>query len=141
MGGAYVEEAEVLDGGAIAPGYYIGNFLPYDYNTEEYNATEENVFKDVITSPLSTFSIDTDTASYSNLRRFILNGQSITSGVVRSEELINYFDYERAETEDGKPFGVKYTVSGCPWNEENLLAMITVSGEELITPTVRMHWL
>ncbi len=133
VAGMIAPEKELSDGGAIeAPLYYDDWFLPY--NTEEYSREEENVFKDVITSPLSTFSIDTDTASYSNIRRFILNGQEITSGAVRSEELINYFDYEKAETEDGKPFGVKYTVSGCPWNEDNLLAMITVSGEELKTP-------
>ena len=132
-GGVITTEEALLEGGAIsAPFYYDDYFTPY--STEEYNKEEENVFKDVITSPLSTFSIDTDTASYSNLRRFILNGQAIASGAVRSEELINYFDYEKAETEDGKPFGVKYTVSECPWNEDNLLAMITVSGEELKTP-------
>ena len=112
--------------------------MPYDYflphNTEEYTASAENVFKSVITSPLSTFSIDTDTASYSNLRRFILNGQEISNGAIRSEELINYFDYKKATPEDGKPFGVKYTVSDCPWNPEHDLAMITVSGEELQTP-------
>ncbi len=103
-------------------------------NTEEYKASEENVFKNVLTSPLSTFSIDTDTASYSNLRRLILNGQNIPNGAVRSEELLNYFDYAHAETEDGNPFGVKYTVAQCPWNVENMLAMITVSGEELAEP-------
>lgn len=103
-------------------------------NTEEYKASEENVFKNVLTSPLSTFSIDADTASYSNLRRLILNGQQIPNGAVRSEELLNYFDYAHAETEDGKPFGVKYTVAECPWNTENMLAMITVSGEELAEP-------
>ena len=133
VGGTYAGEREALDGGAIIEPFYFDE-PDFPYNTEEYSAMEENVFKDVITSPLSTFSIDTDTASYSNLRRFILNGQSITRGVVRSEELINYFDYEKAEIEDGKPFGVKYTVSECPWNEENLLAMITVSGEELKSP-------
>ncbi len=110
--------------------------LPYEApvipeNREEYAATEENIFKNVLTSPLSTFSIDTDTASYSNLRRFILNGQSIAKGAIRTEELLNYFDYTRAQTEPGRPFGVNYTVSSCPWNAENLLAMVTVSGEEL----------
>ncbi len=103
-------------------------------NSEEYTANEENVFKDAVTSPLSTFSIDTDTASYSNLRRFILNGQSIPNGSVRTEELINYFDYVNAPTEEGKPFGVNYTVAQCPWNSDNTLAMITVSGEELKEP-------
>lgn len=101
------------------------------FNTEEYTQEDENVFKNVSVSPLSTFSIDTDTASYSNLRRFILNGQNIPNGSVRTEELINYFDYTKAETEEGKPFGVNYTVSDCPWNDENKLAMITVTGEEM----------
>ncbi|MBO4897539.1 MAG: von Willebrand factor type A domain-containing protein [Clostridia bacterium] len=105
--------------------------FPGYFNTEEYNAQTENIFKDAATSPLSTFSIDADTASYSNMRRFILNGQRIPEGSIRSEELINYFDYTKAETEDGKPFGVNYTVSKCPWNDNNMLAMITVSGEEL----------
>lgn len=113
----------------------VGYYEPFlQQNTEEYTHNEENVFKNVVTSPLSTFSIDTDTASYSNLRRFILNGQQIPTGSVRSEELINYFDYAKAETEEGKPFGVKYTLAECPWNSENQLAMITVSGEEIAEP-------
>ncbi len=122
-----VAEPEIYDDGFSFP------FLP-DRNTEEYSAYDENIFKNVLTSPLSTFSIDTDTASYSNLRRFILNGQEIPNGSVRSEELINYFDYSPAVPENGKPFGVKYTVCECPWNTANHLAMITVSGEELQTP-------
>lgn len=100
-------------------------------DNEEYTLSDENVFKNTVTSPLSTFSIDADTASYSNLRRFILNGQDIPNGSVRSEELINYFDYGDAEIPENSPFGVKYTVAECPWNSENQLAMITVSGEEL----------
>jgi len=130
---AAVEEKVAMDacydGGALEEAY-----IDIPLNTEEYVASSENVFKSAVTSPLSTFSIDTDTASYSNLRRFILNGQNIPNGAVRSEELINYFDYTKAETEDGKPFGVKYTVSDCPWNTDHDLAMITVSGEELTTP-------
>ncbi len=103
----------------------------YNYNTEEYTSNEENVFKDAITSPLSIFSIDTDTASYSNLRRFILNSQNIPEGSVRSEELINYFDYAGPEAEPGDVFGVKTEIGACPWNLDNKLAMITVKGEEL----------
>lgn len=115
-----------------APGLYEPIMPPA--NKEQYSANEENVFKDVTTSPLSTFSIDTDTASYSNMRRFILNGSEIPYGAIRSEELINYFDYTKAEIEEGKPFGVNYTVSRCPWNDDNMLAMLTVSGEELSHP-------
>lgn len=115
----------------IMPPYEHPIIFPDNFNTEEYVSYDENVFKDVLTSPLSTFSIDTDTASYSNMRRFILGGQIIAEGAIRTEELINYFDYEKAETEDGKPFGVRTQSGVCPWNEDNLLTMITVSGEEL----------
>ena len=121
-------------GAAYAPSYY------YDYgydsytNNESYTSNEENVFKDAITSPLSTFSIDADTASYSNMRRFIMNRQNIPEGAIRTEELINYFDYAKVQPTDGSPFGVNYEVSNCPWNEENMLAMITVSGEEITEP-------
>ena len=121
-------------GAAYAPSYY------YDYeydsytNNESYTSNEENVFKDAITSPLSTFSIDADTASYSNMRRFIMNRQNIPEGAIRTEELINYFDYAKVQPTDGSPFGVNYEVSDCPWNEENMLAMITVSGEEITEP-------
>lgn len=101
------------------------------YNSEEYTSEAENVFKNSLTSPLSTFSIDTDTASYSNMRRFILKGQKIPQGSVRSEELINYFDYASATVEEGTPFGINYTVAKCPWNTDHDLAMVTVSGEEL----------
>lgn len=107
--------------------------MPYQ-NTEEYFTNEENIFRDALKSPLSTFSIDADTASYSNMRRLILNGSKIPDGAIRSEELINYFNYTSAQTEEGKPFGVKYTYADCPWNHENKLAMITVSGEELTQP-------
>lgn len=101
------------------------------FNTEEYTSNEENVFKNTYTSPLSTFSIDADTASYSNLRRFIMSAQKIPSGSIRSEELINYFDYADASVNKGEVFGVKTEVGICPWNKENKLAMITVNGEEL----------
>lgn len=109
-------------------------YVPYpteNFNTEEYTSNEENVFKDVFTSPLSTFSIDADTASYSNLRRFIMQKSDIPSGSVRTEELINYFDYDDASVKPGEVFGVKTEVGICPWNTQNKLAMITVNGEEL----------
>ena len=125
--------------GAMGGGSSANIVIPEEYyppmsDSEEYTKNDENVFKNVLTSPLSTFSIDTDTASYSNLRRFILNGQPIPEGSVRSEELINYFDYAKAQTTEGVPFGVEHTVAPCPWNKNNLLAMLTVSGEELAEP-------
>lgn len=102
-----------------------------DFNTEEYTQNEENIFKNAVTSPLSTFSIDTDTASYSNMRRYILNNQLPPNGSIRTEELINYFSYDNPLPTDGTPFAVSTEVSGCPWNTENNLAMISIQGDEL----------
>lgn len=101
------------------------------FNAEEYTAEDENVFKNTFTSPLSTFSIDTDTASYSNLRRYVLGlGMLPPNGAIRTEELINYFDYDNPLPTDGTPFAVSTEVSKCPWNSENNLAMISVQGDE-----------
>ncbi len=89
-----------------------------DFNTEEYNTIKENGFEYVSTNPLSTFAADVDTGSYCNLRRMIRDGytmDNIPSGAVRTEEMVNYFDYplnEENET-DGK-FSVQYAVNSCP---------------------------
>ncbi len=113
------------------PSYGYSADIITEFNTEEYVSNDENIFKNAVTSPLSTFSIDTDTASYSNLRRFILNGQKIPNGSIRTEEFINYFDYKSADPDESHPLGVNYTYSSCPWNSENKLLKLTVSGEEL----------
>lgn len=107
---------------------YIGGW----FNSEEYTANDENVFKNARTSPLSTFSIDTDTASYSNLRRYVLGlGMAPPNGAVRTEELINYFDYDNPLPTDGTPFAVSTETAQCPWNGENKLVKIAVQGDEL----------
>ena len=67
-------------------------------------------------APLSTFSVDVDTASYGNVRRMIRAGGSIPADAVRIEELINYFDYDYPQPKDGKPFAVTTEYSDCPWN-------------------------
>lgn len=103
----------------------------FSFNTEEYTANAENVFKNAVTSPLSTFSIDTDTASYSNMRRYILRNQLPPNGSIRTEELINYFDYDNPLPSDGIPFSVSTEVAACPWNSENMLAKISIQGDEL----------
>ena len=103
---------------------------PY-YNTEEYTSEDENVFKKASVSPLSTFSIDTDTASYSNMCRFIISGQIPPDGSIRSEELINYFDYDMPDPVNGDPFAVNTEIAECPWNSANKLAMINIKGEEI----------
>ncbi|MBR5917815.1 MAG: VWA domain-containing protein [Lachnospiraceae bacterium] len=95
-----------------------------NWNTEEYDSIRENVFKDVSTSPLSTFAADVDSASYSNLRRLINNGytlKEIPAGAVRAEEMINYFTYNYDGPEGNDPFGVNAEISTCPWNSEHKL--------------------
>ncbi|MBP6991330.1 MAG: von Willebrand factor type A domain-containing protein [Spirochaetes bacterium] len=104
---------------------------PPDFNTEEYDYIRENEFRDAARTPLSTFSIDVDTASYANLRRFINASQLPPADAVRIEEMINYFDYDYPQPEDGHPFSITTEVSGCPWNRENRLVHIGLQGRSL----------
>ena len=130
-GGVYTEAAEV---GMPAPEPYDYDYNGY-FNTEEYDSEKENVFKNALTSPLSTFSIDADTASYSNMRRFVLDYATFpTKGSIRTEELINYFSYDNPRPTDGKPFEVSAETAVCPWNSENLLTKIAIQGDEFIEP-------
>lgn len=99
----------------------------YEPNTEEYNAIDEMGFTSVALSPLSTFSADVDTASYSNLRRMVEDGyrlEDIPDGAVRIEELLNYFNYDYAGPKKGEPFGVTTQIADCPWNANTKIAMI-----------------
>ncbi len=105
---------------------YGGNF-----NTESYNTINENIFKDVIGNPLSTFSIDVDNASYSNIRRYINYGQTPPKDAVRIEEMINYFDYAYTQPKGKDPFSINYEMSECPWNTETKLIMVGLQGKEI----------
>lgn len=105
-----------------------------DWNTEEYNSLEEPAFKSVKNSPVSTFSADVDTASYTNLRRMIENNYSIEdipAGAVRIEELLNYFKYDYNLPASGEPFGVTTVMGDCPWNEDAKLLQIGLKTEEI----------
>lgn len=98
-----------------------------DWNTEEYSAVSETGFQSVVTAPLSTFSADVDTASYSNIRRMIEDGyalEDIPAGAVRIEELLNYFSYDYNLPRGGEPFGVTTVIGDCPWNEDAKLLQI-----------------
>ena len=99
---------------------------------EEYDNSAETPFKDVSTSPLSTFSSDVDTASYSNMRRQISMGQAPQG--VRIEELVNYFDYNYPAPPKGAedPFSVTAEVAACPWAPEHQLAMIGVQATRTV---------
>ncbi|MCM1190987.1 MAG: VWA domain-containing protein [Butyrivibrio sp.] len=105
-----------------------------DWNTEEYNALEEPGFKSVKNSPVSTFSADVDTASYTNLRRMIeadYSIEDIPAGAVRIEELLNYFNYDYQLPRNGEPFGVTTVIGECPWNEDARLLQIGLKTEEI----------
>lgn len=103
-------------------------------NAEEYSRWEEKGFSSVLDQPLSTFSADVDTASYSNLRRMITDGyllEDIPEGAVRIEEMLNYFTYDYKEPEGSEPFGVTTMISQCPWNKEAQLLMIGLKTEDI----------
>lgn len=102
-----------------------------EFNTEAYDAIVENRFQSPLDEPLSTFSIDVDTASYANVRRFLRDGQLPPAGAVRIEELINYFDYDYPQPEDGRPFAVNIEAARCPWQPEHLLAKVGLKGVEI----------
>ena len=100
------------------------------FNTETYDKIVENEFKRVSEHPLSTFSIDVDTASYSNVRRMLTQqGQMPPPGAVRIEELINYFDYAYEPPTDDKPFATHVDAAKCPWNDKHNLVRIGLKGK------------
>ncbi|MFD7307604.1 von Willebrand factor type A domain-containing protein [Promicromonospora sp. NPDC059942] len=105
---------------------------PVDPGGEEYDESPESPFLDVATSPLSTFSADVDTASYSNLRRQV--NQGVAPEGVRIEELVNYFDYDYDAPAAGAehPFSVTTEVARAPWNPEHQLAMVGVQATEAL---------
>jgi Ca-activated chloride channel family protein len=101
-----------------------------EFNTSEFDYITDNPFRRVIDSPLSTFSIDVDTAGYSITRYWLMNGMKPPKSAVRIEELINYFDYDYSPPVDGKPFAVHVETGAAPWNSDHLLARIALKGKE-----------
>lgn len=102
-----------------------------DYNTEEYSRIYDNEFKDSKKDPLSTFSIDVDKASYSNVRRFITQNQLPQADAVRIEEMINYFSYSYPKPINNQPFSITTEYTDCPWNKNHQLIHIGLQGKEI----------
>lgn len=102
-----------------------------NFNTEDYAPIIENPFLAATTNPLSTFTIDVNEASYSNVRRYLLNGSIPPAGAVRIEELINYFDYVYPKPEGEIPFTVNTEIGVCPWNTRHRLVHIGLQGREI----------
>ena len=98
---------------------------------ESYKKQKENKNQSVSSAPLSTFSVDVDKASYSNVRRFINGGSLPPVDAVRTEELINYFEYDYAAPDNNETFNILTELSDCPWNSKNLLLKIGLKGKEI----------
>lgn len=104
-----------------------------EWNTEEYDGISENIFHDAQRNPLSTFSIDVDAASYSNVRRFINIGQRPPKDAVRIEEMINYFDYDYEQPKGDDPFSIYTEIASAPWNVMHKLVHIGLQGKSIPT--------
>lgn len=101
------------------------------FNTEEYDEIVENTFKSVSQQAISTFSIDVDHASYSNVRRFINQNVLPPKSAVRIEEMVNYFNYEYPQPKDENPFSINTEISQAPWNSQHHLVHIGLQGKNL----------
>lgn len=108
----------------------------YNFNTEGYAPVNENGYRNVRHNPLSTFSIDVDNASYTNIRRYINSGSVPPADAVRIEEMINYFRYTYPEPDDDHPFSVYTELSVCPWNSKHHLFMVGLRGKSIEKSTL-----
>ena len=102
-------------------------------NTEEYDRIQENGFKSVADTPLSTFSIDVDPASYSNMRRFINRGELPPADAIRTEELVNYFSYDYPKPTGDDPVKITVEAGTCTWNTAHRLVRIGLKAKEIPT--------
>ena len=119
----------------VTPAMKVAEAAPYFYqspvNTEQYQHLDDNPVHLAAEQPVSTFSVDVDTGSYANVRRFLNGGQLPPQDAVRVEEMINYFDYEYAPPKDrSTPFAVATELAPAPWNPHALLLRIGVKGYE-----------
>lgn len=131
-------EARMKAAARTSLGYYGGAVWgavaspgPRDHNTEAYGYRKDNDFAKVADQPLSTFSIDVDTAAYANVRRFLQQGQRPPADAVRIEELVNYFPYRYAPPTGDVPFAAHLEVASAPWAPEHRLVRIGLKGREV----------
>lgn len=125
-----------INGKSFQPQLAVSERLFRDQSTfsnESYTRILENELKDVRSEPLSTFSIDVDTASYANVRRFLNQNMIPPTDAVRLEELINYFpgDEEGPDAEAKEPFAARVELAACPWQPHHRLARIAIQGKQV----------
>nr|WP_115813556.1 VWA domain-containing protein [Flavobacterium aquicola] len=104
-----------------------------EVSQEDYDNFVENQFESPKSAPLSTFSIDVDNASYTNIRRFINNGQTVPKDAVRVEEMMNFFKYKYPQPQDQHPFSINTEYSDCPWNSNHRILKIGLQGKNIPT--------
>lgn len=136
---AFEEECVVVSYGsaassrtAVANGKMQVACVSYDVaSTEEYKSIQENGFKQVKKNPLSTFSIDVDAASYSNMRRYLNQGELPPADAIRTEELVNYFTYNYPQPTGSDPVKITTEVGNCPWETTHRLVRIGLKAKEI----------
>ena len=137
-----LEECVVVGYGTMKTKAMTGSYMAicptpavmYDrVNTEEYGQIQENGFKNVSDAALSTFSIDVDAASYSNMRRFINKGELPPADAIRTEELVNYFSYDYPKPAGSDPVKITMEAGVCPWNSAHRLVRIGLKAKEIPT--------
>jgi Ca-activated chloride channel family protein len=117
-------------GAAPPPPGSMARYRPIEPR-ENYAHIDENRFQSPVTTPLSTFSIDVDTASYANMRRFLRDGMLPPKDAVRTEELVNYFSYSYPEPAGEHPVSITTEVASCPWQPKHKLARIGLKAKSI----------
>ena len=133
----YEEDAYAFD---LADGEYGMFYWPSEsmlsgsyWNTEEYSTVTESGFRYAVSSPLSTFAADVDTAGYTTVRRKLLEQTIPDENAVRIEELLNYFHYNGLAPQDGSPLKISAYLDACPWNEEAALLFVGIGAQKIDT--------
>ena len=127
--------AGMIAGATVTNGslMYSANSNDERFSREGYDNITENTFLRATDNPLSTFSIDVDAASYSNVRRMLNSGQLPPAGTVRIEEMVNYFHYDYPQPQSEDPFSFTTEMSDCPWNSKHKLVLIGMQGKSIPT--------
>ena len=123
--------ANGIVGGTVTGVAGVRSRVSAEFNTEAYDRIDDNRWTRVSDHPLSTFSIDVDTASYANMRRFLNAGQRPPKDAIRIEELINYFTYDYDAPRGRTPVAITTSLAECPWNPGHRLALIGLQGERI----------
>ncbi len=121
----------VKNGDPTAAAIWVTTETAPQFDTERYSRIDDSSFRLATADPLSTFSIDVDTASYANVRRFLDEGRLPPADAVRIEEMVNYFHYDYPQPTGADPFSVNLETSECPWEPRHRLVRVGLGGREI----------